>query len=92
MLKAVRKAPVFRDRCAAHTRRHEDTDSARLWLAEGIPMADILTALEVRRRFEFSPHDCRAYAVEVLWAAREAIRTKYAPQITRRKEPVYAVA
>jgi len=92
MLKVVRKAPVFRDRCAAHPRRLEDTDSARLWLAEGIPMADILTMLEVRRRFEFSPHDCRAYAVEILWAAREAIRTKNAPQITRRKEPVYAVA
>ena len=92
MLKTPRKPAASRGESAAHSPWIEDTASARLWLAEGIPMADILTMLEVRRRFEFSPHDCRAYAVEILWAAREAIRTKNAPQITRRKEPVYAVA
>ena len=39
-------------------RRLSDTLAARQWLAEGVPIADVLTMLEVRRRFEFSPHCC----------------------------------
>ena len=92
MLKSVCKAPIFRDRFATHPHRLKDTASARQWLAEGIPMADILTLIKVRRRFEFSPHDCRTYAVEILWAAMETIRAENEPQITRRKEPTYAIA
>jgi hypothetical protein len=48
--------------------------------------------LEVRRRFEFSAHDCRIYAVEILLAVTTEIRTTTQPRITHRKEPRNAVA
>jgi hypothetical protein len=49
----------------ADARRVADTASARRWLAEGLPIADILTMLEVHHRFEFSPDDCRIYAIAI---------------------------
>jgi len=66
MLKAICKAPASRQQSAADARRIADTASARHWLAEGAPIADVLTMLEVSRRFELSPHVARAYAVEIL--------------------------
>ncbi len=33
-------------------RRMADTAAARNWLAEGVPFADAITMIEVRRRFE----------------------------------------
>jgi hypothetical protein len=107
MLKALSKAPPFRDQFAGNSsgfltrsdadnrvslRRVADTLSARQWLAEGAPFADILTMLEVRRRFEFSPHDCRTYAVEILSEARAEIHNVNQPQPAHRKEPAHAVA
>ena len=35
-----------------YAQRTVDIASARLWLLEGIPFCDIVTMLEVRRRFE----------------------------------------
>ncbi|MGA2889449.1 MAG: hypothetical protein ABSE51_15485 [Terracidiphilus sp.] len=61
MLNAMRKPAVSTTESVAESRRIADISSARLWLAEGVPIADILTMLEVRRRFEFSPDDCRVY-------------------------------
>jgi hypothetical protein len=107
VLKSLTKAPPFRDEltgnssgCLARSdadsrarlRRIADTDSARRWLAEGAPVTDILTMLEVSRRFEFSPHIARAYAVEILSAARAEIHSNHQPQIAHRKEPAHAVA
>ena len=107
MLKSLTKAPPFRDELAGnssffrchsdadnriHLRRVADTLSARQWLAEGAPVADVLTMLEVRRRFEFSPHDCRTYAVEILSAARAEIHNVNQPQTAHRKEPAHAIA
>jgi hypothetical protein len=107
MLKSLTKAPPFRDEFAgncsgfqtcsdadnrAHLPRVADTLSARRWLAEGAPVADVLTMLEVRRRFEFSPHDCRTYAVEILSAARAESHTNNQPETAHRKEPANAVA
>ena len=43
-----------------------DMASARLWVSEGIPISDVLTMLEARRRFEFSVAECCRYAIEVL--------------------------
>jgi hypothetical protein len=69
-----------------------DIASARLWLAEGAPLADVLTVLEVRHRFELSRADCRAYAAEILWAARQEIdAAKHDPNSTP-KETDYAAA
>ena len=61
---------------SGRARHTSDTALARLWLAEGSPTADVLTMLEVRRRFEFSPHLARAYAVEILSAAKANIQPK----------------
>ena len=72
-------------------RRIIDIASARLWLEEGFPVADVLTVLEVRRRFELSAHDGRAYAVEVLWAAKEEMRVEKNPVIPQRKDPHHAI-
>ena len=92
MLKAICKAPTSRQQSAADARRIADTDSARQWLAEGAPIADVLTMLEVRHRFELSPHVARAYAFEILSAARAEIDRTNHLQITPRKEQVHAVA
>jgi hypothetical protein len=107
MLKSLTKAPPFRDGFAGnscgfqvrsdadnrvHLRRLADTLSARQWLAEDAPVADVLTMLEVRRRFEFSPHDCRTYAIEILSAARAEIHNVNQPQTAHRKEPTNAIA
>jgi hypothetical protein len=79
-------------RSAVLSRRFADTASARLWLADGFPVADLLTMLEVRRRFELSLDVARAYAVEILSAARAEIVTANQPLITHRKESLHAAA
>ncbi len=79
-------------RSAVRSRRFADVASARLRLADGFPFADLLTMLEVRRRFELSPDVARAYAVEILSAARAEIVTANQPLITHRKESLHAAA
>ena len=92
MLRTARRARPLRNESASHRRLIADTASVRQWLAEGVSIADVLTMLEVRRRFEFSAHDCRIYAVEILLAVTTEIRTTAQPRITHRKEPRNAVA
>jgi hypothetical protein len=92
MLKAIRKASVSREQSAAHARRIADTASARHWLAEGAPIADVLTMLEVHHRFEFSLHFARAYAVGIISAARAELLHNNRIQSTYRKEQFHAVA
>jgi hypothetical protein len=79
-------------RSAVLSRRLADTTSARLWLADGFPIADLLTMLEVRHRFELLPDVARAYAVEIVSAARAGIITANQPLITHRKESLHAAA
>jgi hypothetical protein len=50
-----------------------DVASARLWLADGIPIDDIITMLEVRRRFEISAALCSARAREIAATAQRMI-------------------
>ncbi len=57
--------------------RTVDIASARLWLADGIPIDDVITMLEVRRRFELSAALCSARAREIAATAQR--------MITRRK-------
>ena len=92
MLRTTRTAQPLRNESASHERLIADIASVRQWLAEGLSIADVLTMLEVRRRFEFSAHDCRIYAVEILLAVTTEIRTTTQPEINRRKEPRNAVA
>jgi len=69
----------------------EDIRSAQLWLADGIPIGDVLTMLEAKHRFEFSPAHCRAYAVQILWSA-QALPVSEGDRIPNPKESRYAVA
>jgi len=80
------------DNEATLARRTVDVASAQLWLSEGVPFGDAITMLEVRRRFELSPSDCRVYAIEVgLSALREYCNSKR-QQITHQEEIQDAVA
>ena len=69
-----------------------DIASARLWLEEGFPVTDVLTMLEVRRRFELCARDGRAYAVEILWAAQDELRNEKDFSIHTQKETHHATA
>jgi hypothetical protein len=79
-------------RSAVLSRRLADTASTRFWLVDGFPIADVLTMLEVRRRFELSPDVARTYAVEILSAARAEIYLANQPVIAHRKEIQNAAA
>lgn len=68
----------------------EDIRSAQLWLADGIPIGDVLTML-AKHRFEFSPAHFRAYAVQILWSA-QALTLPEADRIPNPKESRYAAA
>ena len=92
MLKVIRQSPASSKQLAAYARRIEDTDSVRQWLTARLPIADILTMIEARRRFEFSPHLARAYAVEILFAAKSEMQLANQPTITYQKESHHAVA
>jgi hypothetical protein len=60
-----------------YAQRTVDVASACLWLAEGIPIDDVITMLEVRRRFEIPAALCSARAREIAATAQR--------MITRRK-------
>ena len=76
----------------ACNRRRLDIASARQWLVEGAPIADVLTMLQVRHRFELSSADCRTYAVEILRAAQQPTRTPKPTLNSHRKEARHALA
>jgi hypothetical protein len=53
-----------------------DVASAWLWLREGFAVADIVTMLQVRRRFEFPNKLCTARAHEIAYTAQRMIARK----------------
>jgi hypothetical protein len=62
-----------------YAQRTVDMASARLWLLEGAPIDDVITMLEVRRRFEIPAALCSARAREIATTAQRMIaRTKTA--------------
>lgn len=69
-----------------------DLAFACLWLAERIPISDILTMLECRHRFDLSPAQCRAHAVEIVWAVQHEISPLEDRSIQPSKEHDYAAA
>jgi len=77
---------------AGFARRLVDAASARLWLDDGAPAADIITMLEVRHRFELSPANARAYAVEILSAVEHTTEALNPHSIPPAKETRYAAA
>jgi hypothetical protein len=60
-----------------YAQRTVDIASAKLWLIDGIPIDDVATMLEVRRRFEIPAALCSARAREIAQTAQR--------MITRRK-------
>jgi hypothetical protein len=56
-----------------YARRTVDVASARIWLIEGIPIDDVVTLLEVRRRFEIPVALCRTRAREIAQTAQSMI-------------------
>jgi len=56
-----------------YAQRTVDVASARLWLLEGIPIEDVITMLESRRRFEISSTLCSARAREIAATAERMI-------------------
>jgi len=56
-----------------YAQRTVDVASARLWLGQGIPIDDIITMLEVRRRFEIPAAFCSARAREIAATAQRMI-------------------
>jgi hypothetical protein len=56
-----------------YAQRTIDVASARLWLIEGIPIDDVVTMLEVRRRFEIPVALCSARAREIALTAQRMI-------------------
>lgn len=85
------KTTFKREHLDMGARRLADIASANLWLTEGAPIADVLTMLEVRHRFELSSADCKAYA-EILWAAQQQIHTTKPALKPHRKESCHAAA
>ena len=80
------------DNEATAARRVGEVASAQLWLSAGVPFADAITMLEVRRRFELSPNDCRVYAIEVVLAAQKEYCNSLCQQIVHHEEMQNAVA
>jgi hypothetical protein len=56
-----------------YAQRTVDVASARLWLIDGVPIDDVVTLLEVRRRFEIPVALCRARAREIAQTAQRMI-------------------
>ncbi len=56
-----------------YAQRTVDVASARLWLIEGVPFTDVVTMLEVRRRFELPAALCSARAREIAVTAQRMI-------------------
>src|ERR1035441_3655967 len=59
-----------------YAQRTVDLASARLWLIEGVPMEDVITMLQVRRRFEIPAALCCARAREIAQTAQRMIARK----------------
>jgi hypothetical protein len=73
-----------------YAQRTVDAASAWLWLSKGVPIADVVTMLDVRRRFEIPNPLCIARAQEIaLTAERIIVRTKIA-RIQPRRSFKYA--
>ena len=56
-----------------YAQRTVDVASARLWLIEGAPIDDVITMLQVRRRFEIPIALCSARAREIALTAQRMI-------------------
>jgi RepB DNA-primase from phage plasmid len=75
-----------------YAQRTVDVASARLWLIEGVPINDVVTILEVRRRFEIPAALCSARAWEIAQTAQRMITRRRMRDLLSKKESQYATA
>jgi hypothetical protein len=68
--RADKSNPVY------YARRTVDVASAWLWLRDGVPMGDVVTMLQVRRRFQIPDKLCSARAHEIAFTAQRMIARK----------------
>jgi hypothetical protein len=68
--RADKSNPVY------YAQRTVDVASAWLWLRDGVPVADIVTMLQVRRRFQIPDKLCSARAHEIAFTAQRMIARK----------------
>jgi len=61
---------------AYYAERTVDVASAWLWLKDGLPIADVITMLQVRRRFQILDKLCSARAHEIAFTAQRIIARK----------------
>jgi len=61
---------------AYYAGRTVDVASAWLWLKDGFPIADVVTMLQVRRRFQIPDKLCSARAHEIAFTAQRMIARK----------------
>ncbi|MFZ0743275.1 MAG: DNA-primase RepB domain-containing protein [Terracidiphilus sp.] len=59
-----------------YAQRTVDVASAWLWLKDGLPIADVVTMLQVRRRFQIPDKLCSARAHEIAFTAQRMIARK----------------
>ena len=59
-----------------YAQRTVDVASAWLWLKDGLPVADVVTMLQVRRRFQIPNKLCSARAHEIAFTAQRMIARK----------------
>lgn len=59
-----------------YAQRTVDVASAWLWLKDGFPFADVVTMLQIRRRFEFPSSLCSARAHEIAFTAQRMVSRK----------------
>jgi hypothetical protein len=75
-----------------YAQRTVDVASARLWLIEGVPIADVVTMLDVRRRFEIPAALRSARAWEIAQTAQRMIMRRAMRNLLRKKESQRATA
>ncbi len=68
--RADKSNPVY------YAQRTVDVASAWLWLKDGVPVADVVTMLQVRRRFQIPDKLCSARAHEIAFTAQRMIARK----------------
>jgi hypothetical protein len=59
-----------------YAQRTVDVASAWLWLRDGVPISDVVTMLQVRRRFQIPDKLCSARAHEIAFTAQRMITRK----------------
>jgi hypothetical protein len=83
--------PTLSDSDQESVSRAKDIRIAQEWLSVGAPLADVITVLEVRHRFDFPSAMCRAYATEIVSIGQSLPRPK-AGRNPQSKESTHAAA